>query len=122
VDNALNGEGLQRPNLIGDPYPANQSPSNWISRAAFGSPVAGTIGNLSNYNMRGPGNLRFDVGLSRTFAVREKKTLQVRGEAFNLINRANYNPPISALNSAVFGQIQSAGDPRIIQLALKFGF
>src|SRR5437764_139651 len=75
VDNALNGEGLQRPNLAGDPYPANQTPSNWISRAGFASPVTGTIGNLGNYNIRGPGSLRLDVGLSRTFAIHEKQTL-----------------------------------------------
>jgi hypothetical protein len=122
VDNAVNGEGLQRPNLVGDPYPATQTTSSWITRAAFGSPTVGTIGNLGNYNIKGPGNLKFDMGLSRTFAVHERQTLQVRAEAFNVLNRANYNPPVSALNSAVFGQIQSAGDPRILQLALKFGF
>ena len=122
VDNAVNGEGLQRPNLVDNPYPANQTPTSWLSRAAFASPVTGTIGNLGNYNIKGPGNLKFDMGLSRTLSVHEKQTIQVRSEAFNILNHANYNPPIAALNSAVFGQIQSAGDPRIVQLALKYSF
>ena len=41
---------------------------------------------------------------------------------FNVINHVNFNAPITALNSASFGQIQTAGDPRIMQFALKFTF
>ena len=122
MDNALNGEGGQRPNLVGNPYPENRTASLWLNRSAFASPLPGTIGNLGNYNIKGPANLKFDMGLSRTFPLIEGHSLQVRAEAFNLLNRVNLNPPVAALNSAVFGQIQSAGDPRIIQLALKYQF
>jgi hypothetical protein len=34
----------------------------------------------------------------------------------------NYGAPITALNSASFGTIQTAGDPRIMQFALKLDF
>ena len=34
----------------------------------------------------------------------------------------NYNAPVTALNNANFGKIQSAGDPRIMQFALKVDF
>jgi len=63
-----------------------------------------------------------DVALSRTFAVQDKKTLQIRAESFNLVNHVNFNTPVATLNSGNFGQITSAGDPRIIQLAAKFVF
>jgi len=55
----------------------------------------------------------------------------VRAEAFNLPNHLNPSVPVAALNSGSFGKIQSdisgtsglsAGDPRIVQLALKFIF
>jgi hypothetical protein len=81
--------------------------------------------------MKGPGIFQFDLALSRTFQVRERQTLQFRAEAFNLPNRLNPAVPTATTNSAAFGQIQSdvsgnsgltAGDPRIIQLAMKFFF
>jgi hypothetical protein len=134
TDVALNGQvgTNQRPNLVGDPYPEHQSVTNWISRSAFASPAAGTLGNVSIGNMRGPGVIQLDMALSRTFAVREKQNFQLRAEAFNLPNHLNPSPPVSALNSGGnFGQIQSdisgtsglsAGDYRVIQFALKYVF
>ena len=74
---------------------------------------------------------QLDMGISRTFAIGEKKTLQLRGEAFNLPNHLNPSTPVATLNSGSFGKIQSdisgtsglsAGDPRIIQIALKLIF
>jgi len=34
----------------------------------------------------------------------------------------NFNAPVSSLNSSSFGQIQTAGEPRIMQFALKFTY
>ena len=97
IDVALNGEGSQRPNLVnpGGIYPANQSVTNWLSRPAFGTPAPGVIGNLGNYNLSGPGVFQLDMALSRTFVLRERQTLQVRGEAFNLPNRLNPAVPVT---------------------------
>ena len=131
VDAALNGEGLQRPNLVGNPYPANQSVTNWLTPSAFALPAPGTVGNLGNNNILGPGIFQFDMAVSRMFPIREKQTIQLRAEAFNLPNHMNPGIPVTTTNSGAFGQIQSdisgtsgltAGDPRIIQFALKFVF
>ena len=44
-------------------------------------------------------------------------------EAFNLPNHVNPNNPNSTFSdTATFGRILSAGDPRILQLAMKFVF
>ena len=87
--------------------------------------------------MRGPGQVNVDVGLSRIFPIHEAIRLEVRGEAFNVINRVNYvssgttNSGIAGiangginlnLSSATFGRITSAGDPRILQIAMKLYF
>ena len=69
-----------------------------------------------------PSNFQNDFALTRTFKVGGAQSVQVRWEVFNLINHVNFNAPITALNSASFGQIQTAGDPRIMQFALKFTF
>jgi hypothetical protein len=73
-----------------------------------------------------------DIAVSRTFTVTEGRALQLRAEASNLPNHLNAGPPIATLNSTTsFGKIQSdisgtsglmAGDPRILQFALKFIF
>jgi hypothetical protein len=123
VDAALSTMPGQTPNLVNtSPYPAHQTISNWINASAFAVPTPGTYGNLGYNNLKGPGSLTLDMSLVRTFRVREKMSLQLRGEAFNLPNKANFNNPTSALNSGTFGQIQGTTDPRIIQLAAKFLF
>jgi hypothetical protein len=125
VDTALSAMPGQTPNLVNaNPYPANQTVTNWISASAFAVPAPGTYGNLGYNNMKGPGFFTFDMSLVRTFRIREKMSLQVRGEGFNIPNRANFSNPTSAFNSGTFGQITSTGlnGPRIIQLAAKFLF
>ena len=64
-----------------------------------------------------------DVGISRTFTLMEGKTLQLRGEAFNLPNWVNLGSPVANLNSAAtFGTIITSGAPRIVQVAMKLMF
>jgi hypothetical protein len=142
VDNALTGQANQRPNLVGEvnPYVADAGCPNapclqWITASAFSSPAAGTYGNLGAVNLRGPGAFQFDMAVSRMFRIREKRSVQLRGEVFNLPNHLNPSTPVATLNSGNFGQIISdvdgvqtggllagGGDPRIIQLALKVVF
>jgi hypothetical protein len=69
-----------------------------------------------------PNNLQNDFALTRTFKIAGAQNVQFRWEVFNLINHVNFNAPVTSLNSASFGQIQTAGDPRIMQFALKFTF
>jgi hypothetical protein len=131
TDVALNGQGSQRPNLVGNPYPSNQNVNSWISSTAFATPATGTLGNLGIGNLKGPGVVQLDLAVSRTFPVREKQTIQLRAEAFNLPNHLNPFTPVATLNSGAFGKIQqdisgtsglSAGDYRVIQFALKYAF
>ena len=63
-----------------------------------------------------------EFALTRTFRVSGAQNVQFRWEVFNVINHVNFNAPVSSLNSATFGQILTAGDPRIMQFALKFTF
>ena len=137
-DNALSGIGGQRPNqVLADPYtpmgPGTQTFSiQYLNRAAFTTAGLGPgiLGNLRPLNILNPGMVQVDMGLSRNFLVREGKNLQFRWEVFNVPNRLNPAAPNTTLNAGTFGQITSdingsgsqAGDPRIMQLALKFIF
>jgi hypothetical protein len=142
-DVALTTVANQTPNLVNNnPYPANQSPSQWVSKTAFQNAAPGSYGNLGYNNLKGPGVFQLNLALSRNFAIREHQTLQVRAEAFNLPNHLNPFTPnalpigggfggIAPLNASNFGTITSdisgtgglsAGDYRVVQLAMKFIF
>jgi hypothetical protein len=63
------------------------------------------------------------MALSRDFRIREGHSLQVRGEAFNILNGVRFNNPgVTLAASTTFGRILSAQDPRIVQLAMKYVF
>ena len=134
TDVALTTAAGQTPNLVSgvSPYAANKSVDGWLNKSAFVAAAPGTYGNLGYNNLLGPGAIQIDVSLARTFTIREGQTLQFRAEAFNVPNHLNPSNPVSTLNSADFGKIlknstaaqngQAAGDPRILQFALKYVF
>jgi len=94
----------------------------YLNKAAFGSPLAGTYGNLGQSNILGPGNLTFNAGLSRAFRIRESQTVEIRGEGQNVLNRINYFNPVASLSSPTYGQILGSGPARIMQFAIKYAF
>ena len=122
-DNSLRAVGKDRPNqVLEDPYPDTRSPSQWIIPTAFVPNPTGTFGTLGRNALRAPGALRVDAAFSREFPITERLRLEARGEGFNVINHANFNAPSTTLSSANFGRITSAGEPRILQFALKLHF
>jgi hypothetical protein len=82
----------------------------------------GTYGNLAKGTLRGPGFFNTDLGAFKNFSIKEHLQLQFRAEFFNFFNRANFNIPNTTVSGGGFGNILSARDPRIGQLALKVLF
>ena len=122
ADNALTGMGGQRGvQILDDPY-GDGTPGNYLNRAAFTTPTAGTYSDLKPFTIVNPARLQNDLAVTRTFRTPAGQSLQFRWEIFNVINHVNYNAPTTALNSANFGKILGAGDPRIMQFALKVDF
>jgi hypothetical protein len=74
------------------------------------------------------------MNLSRSFRIHEMQALEIRGEAFNVLNWTNSYNPVTGFTATNFGQIvagsssglgalsQSLNDPRIMQFALKYTF
>lgn len=57
-------------------------------------------------------------GVSR----RDMMRIGLRAEGFNLTNTTPFGAPNGSFGSAAFGTITTAGEPRVIQLAVKFVF
>jgi hypothetical protein len=124
----------QRPNYVEGVSltPAGGStPTLWINPAAFAVPAKDTWGNLGRNAFRGPALWQADLALQRRFAIRERLALELRGECFNLFNRAQYANPLADISApSTFGRITSvvntgptgSGTPRQFEVAARFVF
>ena len=123
-NNAFAGFGIQRPNLVGDPdLPSHErSVSRWFNTAAFATAPQFTLGTASRNPVRGPSYRNLDLALVRRIPLATSQTLEVRAEVFNATNTPPLGAPNGVFGSPAFGTITSAGDPRVIQLALKYVF
>jgi hypothetical protein len=115
VDMPANGVG----------YDQTGAPSlfrNTNAYQSFMGQYPGTVGTRGI--VRGPGFFNLDVSISKTFTLHENHRMQFRAEAFNALNKVNFNAPnsLSLANPSTFGQITSASDPRIMQFALRYEF
>lgn len=122
VDNSLTGLGQDRPNVVGEPYVRDTQSLVWINPASLVPNPLGTFGNAGYNSLIGPGFVNVDANIVRFFKITERQKFQLRFEFFNVLNHTNYNLPVSSRSSSAFGRIQSSGDPRILQFAVKYSF
>jgi hypothetical protein len=128
TDRALTGnQGLQRANqVLDDPY-GDRTLNQWLNPAAFALPALGTYGTSGRNAYEGPGTRGVDLSLVRSFRFASTQRIEARIEAFNAFNWFRWGNPVTALNNVNFGRILStqggsAGDPRIMQFAMKYQF
>ena len=116
-----------RPNVVpgqalGSPA-GGQTVAHWFNTAAFSNPAPYTYGNAGRDIIPGPGNEVIDLALHRRFQVRERLSLELRGEAYNSLNHPNYGIPGPYPDlTSIFGVILSSGSPRRIQFGARFDF
>jgi hypothetical protein len=128
-DNANVGArgNFQRPNLVGDPFPSGFQQgigpgSLWFDPAAFAVAPRYQFGNLGRGIFHGPDFRNTDVGLFKTFPMKERMRVQFRAEFFNLLNDTNFGNPDGTLGDNNFGSVTGmAGGihQRQIQFGLK---
>jgi outer membrane receptor protein involved in Fe transport len=133
------GDRQDRPNLVGDPYagivqPTTGTAVRYFNPAAFALPAAGTFGNLARNALYGPWFKTVDVSVFKTTKLSGGASAQLRFELFNLFNTINWaNPGASLASSTTLGLMSNtrnatnapgigAGEPRNVQLAVKFIF
>jgi len=89
----------------------------------FPSPALGTQGNLGRNTYDQPGYNNFNFTFAKLFMIRERLSIQAKGEAFNLFNRVNLLGVNSDLsNPSAFGTSTNVLPARSIQLHLRASF
>jgi hypothetical protein len=117
-----------RPNIVGEVGTSAESKADrirqYFNTRAFAQPAPYTFGSAPRTlpNLRGPSYFTTNLSLQRDFKFTESARLQIRAEAFNLFNRANFQIPGTVLGAPNFGVITSTEDPRQIQFAARIYF
>jgi len=106
--------------VLGDTNPRHGNP--YFNTSLFSVEQLGQFGTSRRSFFHGPGLNNFDTALSKTLKFTETKEFQLRFEAFNVFNHAQFNGPNGLINSGTFGMVTSARDPRILQIGAKFLF
>jgi hypothetical protein len=124
----VSGAPNYRPNIIGDPVTpaASRNENNWLNAANVQIPTdrSRPFGNAGRNIVRGPRIDVMNLGLHKEFSLTERFKLEFRTEAFNALNRTNFDSPNSNRSSGAFGTITStnANPARQVQFALRLAF
>lgn len=114
-----------RPNQVGNANAnAPHTIGQWFNTSAFVLVPAGSNlpGNAPRGAIIGPGDQRWDLSLFKNTRLTERTMLQFRAEAINVFNHTNFNSVSTSRTSGLYGQVLSARDARVMQLALKLNF
>jgi hypothetical protein len=121
--NGVGGTTGLRVDQVSDDVYGEKTLNSYLNRAAFALPAPGTFGDHERNSIRGPGFWKIDLAISRLFSFSTSQNVEVRLEAFNLLNNFNWGNPIVNFSSGLFGRIQTvAGDMRIMQFGVKYSF
>jgi len=128
IPNGINNNGVDTPNFTPRNLRVNTNPRNGkpaFDTMLFSLPPLGMMGTAARRFFYGPGIANFDLALLKDLRVTESKTLQLRLEAFNAFNHAQFYGAAAVdgnISSTAFGQVVGAASPRLVQLAAKFYF
>ena len=88
----------------------------------------GQGGGLERNFLNGPLYLNWDAGFIKNIQLTERVRFQIRGEAFNVLNRTNFaftaaqQQTLLNINSANFGRLTTTFSPRVVQFAGRLEF
>ena len=122
--NAFAGYGTQRPTCMATTLlpDLQRSTAKFFNVDAFQITPQFSLGTCSRNPVRGPSYQDADMALVKRTTITERLSLDFRAEVFNLTNTPPLGAPNTVAGGAGFGSITSAGDPRVMQFALKFNF
>ena len=122
-DVARGTSGSLRADYNGAPIAlSNPGVGEWFNTAAFSIPPAGQFGDAGRNTIEGPGTVLVNFALAKDIPVRDMMAFEIRAEANNVFNHANFNGIDTTVNSPTFGQVISVGSMRTMQIFTRFRF
>lgn len=122
-----------RPQTLCNPNEGGQqNQQQWFNTACFAQnpaivsatgtfvPVPNVPGSASRGEIFGPRTFRIDFTMSKNFKFAERFRLQLRAEAFNILNMTNFRALSTNVTAVNFGQVTTVRDPRTLQFGVKF--
>src|SRR6185295_5597194 len=123
------GSGQQFYNTVGDPnalqvdWSDATNRATWFDKSAFAAPAAGTYAtSFAKDFLRNPGFWELNMSLRKSFAMSRSQHLDVRLEAFNVLNRTRLGNAVSNPTLADFGFITSRLGNRTMQVGIQYVF
>jgi hypothetical protein len=136
-DRDASTDNVNRPDIapgVSTKPAGGRTPDMWFNPEAFVFPGLGFRGRAGRNILEGPGMATLDLAIVKNQPLSGKRSVQLRLEIFNLLNRANFDIPFNDPDGeAVFddtgARIPTAGkifatatDAREMQVALRFTF
>ena len=113
--------GTIRPDVTG--APVYTAPTGYhLNVAAFSAPASGNWGTARRDSITGPGQFTLNGSMSRTLRLRNPFNLDVRIDATNVLNHAEFTSWNAVVNSTTFGLPAPANPMRSLQLTARLRF
>ena len=117
------GRDSQRPNQLSSGKLDNPTADLWFDKTAFAVPASFTYGNTERGILRGDHQWNVDFSIFKRFPVTGSQTLELRAEAFNLLNSVYFDLPNTAVDTNAGGRVTATSNSaRQLQFGLKYLF
>jgi hypothetical protein len=100
----------ERPDVVAGCDPVLGGPDRYWDIACFSMPAANTRGNAPRNSVVGPGLASVDLSLVKSLTLGSARHLEIKVEAFNVLNRANFAVPSGR---TAFTGVNADGSPAI---------
>ncbi len=94
----------------------------WFNTAAFTVPPSGQFGTAGRNTVEGPGTILFNFALAKDIPLHDMMAFEIRAEANDPFNHANFTGIDTTVNSPTYGQVISVGSMRKMQIFARFRF
>jgi len=115
IQSLTNAQGLAESSKL-------QAIANGSGNLIMVNPTPGRLGNLAPYVMEGPGTIQLDANVLKRFEIREGRTVEIRADFLDVLNKPQFASPNTDINSTDFGRITSAVGNRVIVLGARINF